>query len=201
MLYSGYEEQIKDGLRLPMCILGGKALPEGAETGRCPAVVRREELEEFCAAEDVRLGISNRFTDVSVFGGHYYQADTALHLGSRLRTGERIFEYRRFQLYDLLENFGDRQRLRSFRHDAVELLRRYDRENDAALYETLRVYLDSGRSIKPAAERMFIHRNSMVYRLGKIADIGRVDLGDPETCLLLQLSFRIDDISRTTKNK
>ena len=39
---SGYEEQIKDGLLPPMCILGGKALPEGAEAGRCLAVVRRE---------------------------------------------------------------------------------------------------------------------------------------------------------------
>ena len=111
-----------------------------------------------------------------------------------LDKGQKIFEYRYFQAYDLLEHCGDSQELRFFCHDALERLRRYDQENDASLYRTLRVYLDSGKSIKLAAERMFIHRNSMVYRLEKIARIGRADLDDPETCFLLQLSYRIDDL-------
>ena len=163
----------------------------------CPEEVfadRRERLEGFCAAEDTRMGVSNSFTDVALFSARYAQAYNALQIGSRLDSGRFVFEYQKYQIYDLLKHCGDSQELRFFCHDALERLRRYDLENDAALYRTLRVYLDCGKSIKLAAERMFIHRNSMVYRLEKIARIGKIDLDDPETCLLLQISFRIDDI-------
>ncbi len=155
---------------------------------------RRKDLEAFCAAEDTRIGVSNVFSDVTLFSERYAQAKNALKLGSALDKKKRLFEYRHFQIYDLLKHCGDSQELRLFCHDALERLRRYDLENDSSLYDTLRVYLDCGKSIKLAAERMFIHRNSMVYRLEKITRIGRIDLEDPETCLLLQISYLIHDL-------
>lgn len=53
---------------------------------------------------------------------------------------------------------------------------------------TLRVYLDSNRSISKAAETLFVHRNTVLYRINKIVDLLDVDLEDPHQTLALHLA-------------
>jgi purine catabolism regulator len=63
--------------------------------------------------------------------------------------------------------------------EALELLARgvlgrvveHDEAADASLEETLRVFLQENRRWKPAAERLRIHRQTLVYRIGKIEQL------------------------------
>lgn len=57
--------------------------------------------------------------------------------------------------------------------------------------ETLTVYLDSGASPAEAARRLHVHVNSVRYRLERLAEIGELDLADPEQRFRLQLALRI----------
>ncbi|NCC69654.1 MAG: PucR family transcriptional regulator, partial [Clostridia bacterium] len=45
---------------------------------------------------------------------------------------------------------------------------------------------------KDTAEKLFIHRNSMMYRLDRIKELGKIDLMDPEIRFLLRMSYKID---------
>nr|WP_231754972.1 PucR family transcriptional regulator [Pseudarthrobacter sp. GA104] len=56
-----------------------------------------------------------------------------------------------------------------------------------ALRETLEVYLRHSGNTREACGELFIHRNTLTYRLRKIEEMLRLDLGDGEvraTCLL-----------------
>lgn len=53
---------------------------------------------------------------------------------------------------------------------------------------TLRVYLDSNRSVSRAAETLFVHRNTVLYRINKIVELLDVDLDDPHQALALHLA-------------
>ena len=55
----------------------------------------------------------------------------------------------------------------------------------------LRYYLLSERSISSTAQLLHLHRNSVIYRLGKIEKTLGVDLDDPDVRLRLLISLKI----------
>ena len=65
----------------------------------------------------------------------------------------------------------------------------YDRERGSDLVRTLAVYFDAGENASEAAERLFLHRNSLLYRLERIQNLTGLDLKDPEVRLALRLGL------------
>ena len=59
---------------------------------------------------------------------------------------------------------------------------------------TLRAYLEEDRSQRRVAERCVIHVNTVVYRIRRIEELLKVDLGDPATVFDLTLAVRIRDL-------
>jgi DNA-binding PucR family transcriptional regulator len=64
-----------------------------------------------------------------------------------------------------------------------------DRERRSDLVRTLRTYFASGANASEAADRMFLHRNSMLYRLERIQRLTGLDLKDPDASLALRLGL------------
>ncbi|MFG2581036.1 PucR family transcriptional regulator [Streptomyces malaysiensis] len=65
----------------------------------------------------------------------------------------------------------------------LDRLRDYDQTHDSALLQTLRCWLDNFGDISAASERLHIHKNTLQYRLKRIAEVTRADLNDAETRL------------------
>jgi DNA-binding PucR family transcriptional regulator len=78
--------------------------------------------------------------------------------------------------------------LASFR-ELVAPLAEHDRERRSDLVRTLRAYFAAGGNASEAADRMFLHRNSMLYRLERIQKLTGLDLKDPRAALALQLGL------------
>lgn len=76
-----------------------------------------------------------------------------------------------------------------FCHSAVIHLRDYDLEHDTELLESLRVYLTHNRSIGESAAALYIHRNTMNYRMAKINELTNIELNDPDVLCHLLFSF------------
>lgn len=55
--------------------------------------------------------------------------------------------------------------------------------------ETVEAYLASGRSLEHTAKELFIHANTVRYRLGRIAEVTGWDPADPRDGLVLQLAL------------
>ncbi len=71
----------------------------------------------------------------------------------------------------------------------VEPLEKQDRERRSDLVRTLRIYFAAGANASEAADRLFLHRNSMLYRLTRIEKLTGLDLKDPRAKLALQLGL------------
>lgn len=57
------------------------------------------------------------------------------------------------------------------------------------LLHTLRLYLYNNQQVNAVAKQLFIHRNTVTYRLKKISQILDADLSDPGTCERLNLAL------------
>lgn len=88
----------------------------------------------------------------------------------------------------LLEDLADSTDLAAFR-ELVDPLVLHDRERRSDLVRTLRVYFASGANASEAADRLFLHRNSLLYRLERIQKLTGLDLKDHRAGLALQLGL------------
>ena len=75
----------------------------------------------------------------------------------------------------------------------VEPLVLHDRKRRGDLVRTLRVYFASGANASEAADRLYLHRNSLLYRLARIAELTGLDSKDPRVRLALELGLLVID--------
>ena len=88
----------------------------------------------------------------------------------------------------LLEELARSQDLAPF-GELVRPLVEHDRERRSDLVRTLRALFAAGGNASEAADRMFLHRNSMLYRLERIQKLTGLDLKDPGASLALRLGL------------
>ena len=91
--------------------------------------------------------------------------------------------------WTLLKNKG----LRDY---SVEILKKEDEEKNTDLYETLKMYYLCGNNIAETASRMYVHRNTLVYRLRKIRELTGSDIDDMEQSGELLALMMMNDLER-----
>ena len=148
--------------------------------------------------EQLSIGVSNAFGEIADFARHYARARRALELAAKLKLRGRVCRYADLAFYDLVSAATKKDGLERYVHPALALLRRYDEENGAELLRTLERFLACDCSLKLASEALFIHRNSLAYRLGRIGELTGLDLADSGTRFLLNLSFAIGRFGECT---
>ena len=83
--------------------------------------------------------------------------------------------------------------VRDLLHPALGTLQSYDRLSGSALLETLRVYIACGCAQSEAAQKLFVHLNTLKYRIKRIVELTGIDFKDRDTLLYIELSFRLLD--------
>lgn len=73
----------------------------------------------------------------------------------------------------------------------VARLLAHDRAHRTEFVETLRAWLDHLGDVSAASAALHIHPNTFRYRLRRLADVGGMDLADPEVRFSAQLQLRI----------
>lgn len=73
--------------------------------------------------------------------------------------------------------------------ELVRPLSDHDRERGGGLIRTLSVYFEAGANASEAADRLFLHRNSLLYRLERIHQLTGLNPKDPDARLALQLGL------------
>jgi purine catabolism regulator len=139
------------------------------------------------ARAPLSIGISEQLTGSGSLALAYSQASRALELGRAVYGPGKAVSYASLAPYLMLQKL-DARALGAFAEAELGALRREGREG-GVLLETLRAFLESGGELKSAAEKIFIHRNTLDYRLRRIEKILQYDIRDPETQFRLRLAM------------
>jgi DNA-binding PucR family transcriptional regulator len=84
---------------------------------------------------------------------------------------------------------------------AVARLVDYDTSHRSNLVETLRTWLDAFGDVVAAADSLFVHQNTFRYRLRRVAEVGRIDLGDPDQRFAAMLQLRVLDVDSRVESQ
>ncbi|MBE5905572.1 MAG: hypothetical protein E7277_02100 [Lachnospiraceae bacterium] len=104
-----------------------------------------------------------------------------------------VCRYEDFVFSHLINECPDPALLEDNLHPCIRLLKAHDKEKHTGLLETLRAFIECNLSIADAAEALFIHRNTMNYRLSRIRELTHIDWNQYEERFRLECSFHIMD--------
>ena len=140
---------------------------------------------------NLMIGVGNSRAYLDEVKASRNEAASALRAAEVSGSEGNIFFYREQGLYTLLSHVDDSRILDIYVEEKIGKLLRADEINDGNLSETLENYLNCSCNVKKTAEEIFLHRNTLNYRLKKIREILDCDLEKLDTCLELKLAFLI----------
>lgn len=158
-----------------------------------------EALTDILEKENLIAGISRPLPDIENIACCNQQAKKAGEIGMLLFPKKCVHFYDHYAVHHALEICSKSVDPLQFCHTAIIQLWEYDREHDTDFLESLRVYLINNQSIGKAAAALFIHRNTMTYRLSKILEITSLDLSDADVTCTLLFSFLAFDFRQLWK--
>jgi PucR family transcriptional regulator, purine catabolism regulatory protein len=140
------------------------------------------------AADGVMVAAGGVADDVDELGRSYEEAGATLALGRELTGRDFVLEHEELGVYRLLSRLP-LDELRRHRAEAIGPLLAYDRDHNGSLVHTLEVFLRCERNRVRAAEELFIHYNTLRYRLTQIDDLTGGLSGDSTARLNVELAL------------
>ena len=137
-----------------------------------------EKVQKRMPEKKVRIGISDIMTDISSLHTAYQRAKAAVTMAQQQETSLLYFE--EMGIYRLLYSVNDRKLLKDLCEKPLAPLLAYDREHDADYTDTLEIYLKHNGSLQAMAAEMFIHRNTVMYRMNNIKKLLGCSLETPQ---------------------
>lgn len=104
-------------------------------------------------------------------------------------------------VFGLLYHLWGNPAVDEFRTDVLGELEAYDKRRGTELITTLRTYLSSGGSVAESAGTLNVHRNTLSYRLNRIAELSGRDLNNPHDRLLLRVALLCLDLLQVENDR
>lgn len=144
-----------------------------------------EDLQKSLSKKHIYLGISDIFYNLYDYLDYEKEAITAAKYKHGIIT---LFDD--IKINEIV-NLIPKDNLKFLVSKEILVLRLYDKENKKEYLNTLEVYLKNNRSVKRVSEELFLHRNTINYRIQKIKDSFNIDLDDHNKTLPYLISILI----------
>jgi purine catabolism regulator len=136
----------------------------------------------------IRCGVGTPARELPAWRDSFSQAGQALEMARRFKE-DKIQFFPDLSVYRLLFQLEHNPALIVFQEQILGPLLAHDSAQE--FLQTLEVYFEHNGSLTQASEALYIHRNTLIYRLERICDIAGLDLEKPETRLAVELALHI----------
>lgn len=142
----------------------------------------------------VSMGVSREVNSFDNFHRAYDYARQSLHIGRILRKNAyaTVTNYEDLGIMRIMASSLDSEILEEFRRDSIGKLLQYDKENGTELYKTLKVYIEQGANSAHAAQALYIHYNTLRYRIDCIEAILGYSLKEPQKRISIEVAILLD---------
>lgn len=151
----------------------------------------REKISKNVKGLTVNIGIGNSCNELKDFKRSVSQALKSLKILKACKRIDSTREYKELGVYRLLFKIDDIDELRNICEEVLGALIEQDKKNGTDFLNTLEVFLREDRNLGKTAEVLFVHRNTMKYRLARIEEILQCDLENANVCFNISLAYKI----------
>jgi len=137
------------------------------------------------------IGVSKMHTSIPEVKIAYKESITAVKCGYALKSKTNYVFFDDMGVFSFLYELQDSEAMRTFFDQKFAALINYDTEKDGDLINTLKTYFNCNCNIQKTSEALFLHKNSVIYRLNKIEQLTHSLLNDRESAFQLQLCLKL----------
>ena len=145
----------------------------------------RVDVKSVCA------GIGYKWTDLADFKDSVDCAQHAIFFGEKINADEAVFDYADLTTIRIFDEIADKRVLKSIERQVLGKI--ISDKEEAELLHTLEMYFRTECNAKETAASLFIHENTMRYRLRKIENLLNKDLHRHNDAFELELAIRIKE--------
>ncbi|WP_236610122.1 PucR family transcriptional regulator [Planococcus halocryophilus] len=124
----------------------------------------------------VKGSSGNGYSDFSKAMTSYQEAQKVLELKKYFPEElENVYHYSQlgaFLYIDLIQQELPNE------HPAISKIRAYDKLHKSNFLKTLEVFIQKDSNMNEAAKKLFVHTNTLHYRMKRVAEIGEIDLAN-----------------------
>lgn len=130
-------------------------------------------LNLFCSQQDitVSIGIAERGGSVLDFPTAYEEALTAARIGYNFYGANQFTAYNDVWVYGQLDKLKKDDLARRMAEKRLEKIMEADNKSNMDLAVTMRTLIECNDDITAAAKLLYVHRNTVVYRRGRIIEL------------------------------
>lgn len=161
---------------------------EKSEILKCMKEIQRQIYKNYGAW--ITIGVSTEIFSYHDFIMAYKKARTAITIGKKrgkreicfiedLRLEEAFFEMAKMDIF------------REFVDETLLELKMHDEKYGTPFLETLKTLAEHHGARKETAETLFLHRNTLAYRIRRIEQLTGADLNDPDVLFQVNLVMKI----------
>jgi purine catabolism regulator len=141
----------------------------------------------------VSFGVSNPIQSLTEIPIAYQEADEAITNGYDLHLTEFINFYKTKEIEELLGTIPEKD-LKALYENTLKTLAYPKTKEDIELVKTIETYLDCQCEISETSRKLFIHRNTVKYRIEKMEELLELSFRDPADSLRMRVALMIGSI-------
>lgn len=128
-------------------------------------------FRNFLLQHGLCAGQSDHFSDPYELKTYFDQAYAAIYLAQAFRDERLVIPYEDYKIYNLFLCAESHDPFTQFSSEAVRRVHEHDIKNGTQYMETLYHYLGCHCSVQKAAEKLFVHRNTVAYRVSRMKSL------------------------------
>ena len=152
-----------------------------------------QSLHSSLPIRHLRAAVGGIYASPNMLQQSYEDAQKTLEILTALPNLGLVALHQQIGLFRFIHMINDHNQLRSYRDDYLHELLSHDEKNSDSLCDTLYAYLKLGGNVTATAKELFVHPNTVSYRVRKIHGILGNHFDDPEyrTSLLIALNIHM----------
>ncbi|ANU12222.1 PucR family transcriptional regulator [Planococcus antarcticus DSM 14505] len=103
---------------------------------------------------------------------------------------KNIHHFRKLGAFRYLDLIPKEQRVKHYEHPAIAKLEEYDSLHKSNLLKTLEVFIQQDSNMNDAAKKLFVHTNTLHYRIKRISEIGGIRLNNTHEKIGIYLDLK-----------
>lgn len=158
------------------------------------ASILQRRLKKIIPEVTFTVGIGRFYPELEGLHFGYKECLQSINLGREIWGRGKIIHFNDLGIYRILCQHSDRQELVNMYKETVDKLVEYDKKHNGFLTKTLEQYFKQNMNLKETAQALFIHVNTLKYRLKKIEELTGYSVNDSEGHLHLHLGLKVSQV-------
>lgn len=144
---------------------------------------------------DVNIGVGDIRTEFSDIKESYAEAKKALNVIKAQRESNKTTFYSDIGVWKIITKIEDVAFLREYYDDTVGKLEKYDEQNHTDFTKIFYVFLKEHGNYTQISQKLYLHRNTLMYKINKIQELIKRDLTDTIVRLEFYMGYLIKDLN------